>query len=113
MSCYFRHMKDILDEAGVVITKENKKEIDRIIHNLVNVEYKNCPTTWRPVKERIKGDEEARRRFITMLTSLVLLTLAAVGLKIYIDHRKAVAKAERAEPNAVADANQVDANAVE
>ena len=67
MSCYFRHMKDILDEAGVVITKENKKEIDLIIHNLVNVEYKNCPTTWRTVKERIKGDEEARRRFIIML----------------------------------------------
>lgn len=67
MSCYFRHMKDILDEGGVVITKENKKEIDRIIHNIVEVEYKNCPTTWRAVKERIKGDEEARRRFIVML----------------------------------------------
>ncbi len=67
MSCYFRHMKNILDEAGVVVTKENKKEIDRIIHNLVNVEYKNCPTTWMTVKERIKGDEEARRRFIIIL----------------------------------------------
>ncbi len=60
-------MKNILDEAGVVVTKENKKEIDRIIHNLVNVEYKNCPTTWMTVKERIKGDEEARRRFIIIL----------------------------------------------
>jgi len=32
MSCYFRHMKDVLEEAGVEITKENKKEVDRIIH---------------------------------------------------------------------------------
>lgn len=67
MSCYFRHMKDILDAADVVVTKENKKEIDRIIHNLVNVEYKNCPTTWRVVEEQIKGDEETKRRFIIML----------------------------------------------
>lgn len=67
MSCYFRHMKDILDAAGVVVTKENKKEIDRIIHNLVNVEYKNCPPTWKAVKQRIKGDQEAKRRFIIML----------------------------------------------
>jgi hypothetical protein len=43
MSCYFRHMKDVLDEAGIEVTKENKKDIDRIIHGLVDVEYKNCP----------------------------------------------------------------------
>jgi hypothetical protein len=60
-------MKEILDAAGVVVTKETKKEIDRIIHNLVNVEYKNCPTTWRAVKEEIEGDEEAKRRIIIML----------------------------------------------
>jgi hypothetical protein len=67
MSCYFRHMKDILEAAGVVVTKENKTQIDRIIHNLVNVEYKNCPTTWKAVKERIRGDEETKRRFIIMV----------------------------------------------
>lgn len=26
MSCYFRYMKDVLEEACVEITKENKKE---------------------------------------------------------------------------------------
>ena len=40
MSCYFRHMKDVFEEAGVAVTNENKKVIDRIIHSLVNVEYK-------------------------------------------------------------------------
>ena len=43
MSCYFRPMKDFLDEAGIEVTMENKKDIDRIIHGLVDVEYKNCP----------------------------------------------------------------------
>ena len=67
MSCYFRHMKDILDEAGIEVTKENKKEVDEIIHRLVNEDYKNCSPTWKAVKEKIKGDEKVRGQFITQL----------------------------------------------
>ncbi len=67
MSCYFRHMKDVLEEAGVVVTKENKKEIDSIIHGIVEVEYKNCSPAWKAVKEKIKTDEETRNRFIERL----------------------------------------------
>ena len=67
MSCYFRHMKDILDEAGIEVTKENKKDIDRLIHGLVDVEYKNCSPTWKAVKEEINSDEKLRSRFIKKL----------------------------------------------
>ena len=41
MSCYFRHMKNVLEESGCEVTKDNKKYIDRIIHELVDVEYKD------------------------------------------------------------------------
>ena len=58
MTCYFRHMKDIFAEVGVEPTKENKKEIDRRIHGLLGVEYKNCSSTWKLVKERLTGDRE-------------------------------------------------------
>jgi hypothetical protein len=67
MSCYFRHMKDVLDEAGIEVNKENKKDIDRIIHTMMDVEYKNCSPTWKEVKEHIKGDGKARSRFIERL----------------------------------------------
>ena len=67
MSCYFRWMKDILEEAGVIIDKDNKKDVDRIIHELVDVEYKNCSPTWKEVKARIKSDEAARNRFVAEL----------------------------------------------
>ena len=67
MSCYLRHMKDILKEAGIEITKDNKKEIDRTIHGLVDVEYKNCPPAWKAVKDHINKDEETRNRFIKNL----------------------------------------------
>lgn len=59
MTCYFRHMKPIFKKIGLEVTKENKKEIDRAIHDIVGVEYKNCSATWREVKKRISEDEES------------------------------------------------------
>ena len=61
MTCYFRHrqMKDVFERAGVVVTKENRKQVDRVIHSIVGVEYKSCPYTWRAVKARLVEDEGA------------------------------------------------------
>ncbi len=67
MSCYFRHLKDILAEAGVELTPGNRKEIDRAIHELVGVEYKDCPAAWKTLKQQIIGDEQKRRDFINKL----------------------------------------------
>ena len=52
-------MKDVFENAGVEVTKENRKDIDRKIHSIVGVEYKDCSATWREVKRRIAEDEEA------------------------------------------------------
>jgi hypothetical protein len=57
-------MKDVFSRAGIEVTKENKKELDRAIHAYVGVEYKDCSSTWRVVKERLVDDEEA---FLGML----------------------------------------------
>jgi len=61
LTCYFRHkqMKDVFERAGVVITKENRKDVDRVIHSIVGVEYKSCPDTWRAVKAMLADDEGA------------------------------------------------------
>jgi hypothetical protein len=59
MTCYFRHLQGIFKKAGIEVTSENKREIDRVIHGIVGVEYKNCPAAWREVKKRIAEDEEA------------------------------------------------------
>ncbi|MDH5482662.1 MAG: hypothetical protein OEY22_07280 [Candidatus Bathyarchaeota archaeon] len=58
MTCYFRHLQEIFKKAGVEVTSENKLQIDKIIHNVVGVEYKNCPMTWKEVKKRIAEDED-------------------------------------------------------
>ena len=58
MTCYFRHIQQTLKKAGIEVVSKNKKEIDRVIHNIVGIEYKNCPATWREVKMRIGEDED-------------------------------------------------------
>ena len=64
VTCYFRHMKDSFSRAGVEVTEENKRELDRAIHAYVGVEYKDCSSTWRAVKASLAEDEEA---FLRML----------------------------------------------
>ena len=58
MTCYFRHLQHVFKKAGVEVTSANKREIDRAIHGIVGIEYKDCPAAWREVKKRIAEDEE-------------------------------------------------------
>jgi len=67
MSCYFRHMKGLLSEAGIEVTPENKKQIDRAIHQIVNTTYKDCPGTWKAVKQKLASSEAEKRELIKKL----------------------------------------------
>ncbi|MCE5296938.1 MAG: hypothetical protein LLG16_07535 [Euryarchaeota archaeon] len=42
-----------MKEAVLKITKENGKRIDEDIHHAVEVEYENCPDTWKAVKDQL------------------------------------------------------------
>lgn len=71
MSCYFRHMRDIFTEIGVEITGENKKDVDRAIHKIAGIEYKDCPTTWRTLKAEFLNDDRKRAAFVRRLKKAV------------------------------------------
>jgi len=47
----------VFKKAGIEVTSENRQKIDRVINDLVNVKYKDCPATWKEVKKRIAEDE--------------------------------------------------------
>ena len=59
MTCYFRHLQGIFEKAGIEVTEANKQEIDRMIHEIVGVKYKDCPSTWKELKKRVAQDEES------------------------------------------------------
>jgi hypothetical protein len=57
LTCYFRHLEELLKKAGITVTAENRQQIDKVIHELVGVDYKDCPNAWRQVKQRLADDE--------------------------------------------------------
>ena len=67
MSCYFRHLDDIFNEAGITVTPANRKQVDQAIHQIVGVEYKECPAAWKKLKQEILQDEQKRRGFVQKL----------------------------------------------
>jgi hypothetical protein len=71
MSCYFRHMKDILDEAGITVNPGNKKQIDQAFHKIVGTDYKDCPATWKTIKQIYLSDEKKRHELIERLKAAI------------------------------------------
>jgi tetrahydromethanopterin S-methyltransferase subunit H len=58
MSCYFRHLKDVLAEAGIEVTPANKKDVDRALHEIVGVAYKDCPSAWKNLKRQMANEAD-------------------------------------------------------
>ncbi len=67
MSCYLRHVHAELEEAGIKVDAANRKIVDRLLHSLVDVEYKSCPSAWKRLKEELRGSPERRAAFIAQL----------------------------------------------
>jgi hypothetical protein len=63
-------MKGIFSEAGIEITSDNKKDVDRAIHKMVGVKYKDCPTAWKKLKHKFMGDEHGRKQLVRNLHQL-------------------------------------------
>ena len=70
MSCYFRHMKDNLAEAGIAVAPLNRKEIDQAFHRIAGVAYKDCPAAWKELKQKLQSDEGSRRELAQELRRL-------------------------------------------
>ncbi|MBI2909783.1 MAG: hypothetical protein HYX92_19260 [Chloroflexi bacterium] len=64
MSCYLRHLDSVLAEAGIELTRENRKRVDQAIHLAVGVAYKECPRAWRQVKARLTAASPEHQVFI-------------------------------------------------
>lgn len=60
MSCYFRQMKDVLAEAGIVVTHANRRRIDEAFHQIAGVPREHCPVVWQILKQRLVTEELKR-----------------------------------------------------
>ena len=71
MSCYFRHMKDILNEAGITVNPSNKKQVDQAFHQIVGTTYKDCSATWKAIRQTYLVDEKKHKELIQKLKTAV------------------------------------------
>jgi predicted Fe-Mo cluster-binding NifX family protein len=62
-------MRELLKEAGIEVTPGNKRDVDKVIHEIVGVKYKNCPLAWGGIKNRMLRD--GREVFIKELRKAV------------------------------------------
>ena len=58
MTCYFKNsrMKELFDELGIDVTKENRDAINEALHDYLSVDYKNCAATWKIIRKRLEED---------------------------------------------------------
>ena len=63
MTCYTRHLDDILKELKMEDTRENRKQLDRKIRFALKQENDDCPVVWKHVKEHLH-DPVKREWFI-------------------------------------------------
>lgn len=66
MTCYTRHLKDIMKELGMEDTKENRRILDKRLRAILGREDDHCPEVWRDVKERLH-DPKLKERMVEEL----------------------------------------------
>ncbi len=57
MSCYLRHLDEVLNLAGIEVNKENRRKVDEALHRVAGVEYKSCESAWKQIK-KMKAEDE-------------------------------------------------------
>jgi len=67
MSCYLRHMKEVLAEAGIELTPANRQQVDRAFHEIAGVTHKDCPAAWKRLKQDYMSDTKKRRELVRRL----------------------------------------------
>jgi hypothetical protein len=48
----------VFEKTGIEVTKENRREIDAVIRNVLGVKSGGCPEIWKEVKKKMMEDED-------------------------------------------------------
>ncbi len=51
-------MKELLRDVEVEETKENIKKVDKILHEMLSVDYPNCAATWKVLRQKLEYDAD-------------------------------------------------------
>ena len=72
MTCYFKNsrMKELLRDIEVEATKENIKQVDEILHEMLSVDYPNCAATWKMLRKKLQYDGEGFKERLRVIVKV-------------------------------------------
>jgi len=60
MTCFLRHIDDLLKSCGIQRTKENSKEIQEEIRRIIGVKSRHCSVIWKKLKVWLVDEEKKK-----------------------------------------------------
>ncbi len=62
MTCYVKHLSEIMRRSGSENTYENKQILDSIVREVLSMQRNDCPEVWQRVKSIMFGGNVAEKR---------------------------------------------------
>ena len=71
MGCW-KWFNELLKEAGIEVTDENRDSIDEVIHQYIGEQssYGRCSSDWRKARKEVQSDARMRQELVERLQSL-------------------------------------------
>lgn len=71
MGCW-KWFNELLKEAGIEVTDENRDSIDEVIHQYIGEQssYGRCSSDWRKARKEVQSDARMRQELVERLRSL-------------------------------------------
>ncbi|MFW9793504.1 MAG: hypothetical protein ACFFEE_04320 [Candidatus Thorarchaeota archaeon] len=49
-------MKELFADIDIEVTSENRAKVDKVIHDMLSVDYPNCAAAWKMVRKKLEID---------------------------------------------------------
>jgi len=68
----WKWFNELLKEAGIEVTDENRDSIDEVIHQYIGEQssYGRCSSDWRKARKEVQSDARMRQELVERLRSL-------------------------------------------
>ena len=63
-------MKELLRDIEVEAIKENIKQVDEILHEMLSVDYPNCAATWKMLRKKLQYDSDGFKERLKVIVQV-------------------------------------------
>lgn len=78
MTCYVKHLSEIMRRAGAENSFENKQLLDNIVRQVLKMDKADCPEVWKRVKAiMFGGNEGLKKKFEDVVVKIMIKRLVA------------------------------------